>query len=409
MITYKEFEVINTLLKMKGAVDNLSEHVYKNVHYYAFKSEEEVKDLIASLEDKNYIKDQTVTDLGMKEIEDLKVNNAVILAAGSGDISAKSVYNMPKGLFIKNGETLIERQIRQLKEAGINDITVVIGYKQELYFFLVDKWGVNIEINPDLKKNNIYSLYIAKNFIGSTYILNCDNYFEENPFSQYEYNSFHATVYKEDAHNELVVEKNQSGRILSIHSCAKSGECIYGHAYLDHELSRRLLQYMEEEIDDFRVSQLFWEEFVSRHADDLDLYVREYPSDFLFEFDSIQEIQNIDGLFLGNVSGWINEKICSVLNCTEDEISDINVLEKGLSNILFTFVVRGERYIFRYPGDSTQFFIYRKNECVANQLAAKAHADDTFIYIDEQGAKISKFRENCIDLHGKYYYDVELM
>ena len=204
MITYKEFEIINTMLKGSvGAAD-----IYKSVHYYAFKNEDEVESLIVGLKTKGYITDDKVTDLGMQEIEALKVNNAVILAAGGADISAKSVYNMPKGLFMKSGETLIERQIRQLKEAGINDITVVIGYKQELYFFLVDKWGVNIEINPDLKKNNIYSLYIAKNFLGSTYILNCDNYFEENPFSQYEYNSFHATVYKEDAHNELVIKKN---------------------------------------------------------------------------------------------------------------------------------------------------------------------------------------------------------
>lgn len=409
MITYKEFEVINTMLKAKETIKNTSEYVYSNVHYYVFKSQEEVRELVHGLKRKGYIDENGVTKLGLNEIEALRVKNAIILAAGGADISAKSVYNMPKGLFMKNGETLIERQIRQLKEAGIDDITVVIGYKQELYFFLVDKWGVNIEINPDLKKNNIYSLYIAKDFIGSTYVLNCDNYFEKNPFSKYEYNSFHATVFKEDAHNELVVKKNQSGRILSVSSCAQKGECIYGHAYLSPELSRRLLQYMEAEIDDFRISALFWEEFISRHADDLDMYVREYPADFLFEFDSIQEIQNIEGLFLGNVSGWINNKICSVLNCEEDDISDINILQKGLSNILFTFVVRGERYIFRYPGDSTQFFIYRKNECVANKLAAKAHADDTYIYIDEQGAKISKFRENCVDLHGKYYYDVELM
>ena len=409
MITYKEFEVINTMLKSKEPVSDIPEYVYGNVHYYAFKSQDEVAELTASLEGKGYIANGEVTPAGLKEIEPLKVNNAVILAAGGADINAKSVYNMPKGLFMKNGETLIERQIRQLKEAGINDITVVVGYKQELYFFLVDKWGVNLEINTDLNKNNIYSLYMVKNLLGSTYILNCDNYFEENPFSAYEFNSFHATVYKEDAHNELVVKKNQSGRILDVYSCAKSGECIYGHAYIDSELSRRMVGYMDEEIDDFRISALFWEEFVSRHADDLEMFVREYPADFLYEFDSIQEIQNIDGLFLSNVSGWINEKICSVLECTEDEISDINVLEKGLSNILFTFVVRGVKYIFRYPGDSTQFFIYRKNECVANKLAAKAHADDTYIYIDEQGAKISKFRENLIDLHGKYYYDVELM
>ena len=409
MITYKECEVINTMLKGGSWAGNLAGYVYKNVHYYAFKSEEEVASLVESLKDKGYITEDGVTELGKKEIEPLKVNNAIILAAGGADISAKSVYNMPKGLFMKNGETLIERQIRQLKEAGIDDITVVIGYKQELYFFLKDKWNVNLEINPDLKKNNIYSLYIARNFLGSTYILNCDNYFEENPFFRYEFNSFHATVYKENAHNELLVRKNSSGRILEVYSGAKEGECIYGHAYMDPETSRRFLQYMEAEIDDFRVSALFWEEFVSKHAEDLDMYVREYPSDFLFEFDSIQEIQNIEGLFLGNVSGWINEKICSVLNCTEDEISDIVVLQKGLSNILFTFVVRGERYIFRYPGDSTQFFIYRKNECVAQRLGAKAHADDTYVYIDEQGAKISKYRENCIDLHGIYYYDVELM
>ncbi len=412
MITYKEFEVLRTMMKLASfnvCAPYSPELIYKSKYYYVFKSADEVADLILSLEHKGYVSNGEVTQSAISEISSLKVNNAVILAAGGADISAKSVYSMPKGLFMKNGETLIERQIRQLREAGIQDITVVIAYKQELYFFLQDKWGVTLEINPDLKKNNIYSLYVAKNHLGSTYILNCDNYYEENPFSQYEYNSYHATVYKEDARNELLVRKNSSGRILSLYSGAQSGECIYGHAYLDKELSRRLVKYMDEEIDDFRVSALFWEEFISRHSDDLDMYVREYPSNQLYEFDSIQEIQNIEGLFLGNVSGKINKKICDVLNCKEDDINDIVILQKGLTNILFTFVVRGERYIFRYPGDSSQFFIYRKNECVAQKLAAKAHADDTYVYIDESGVKISKFRENCHDLHGLYYHDVELM
>lgn len=406
MINYKEFEVIKTILNQGVSA---AEAIYANTHHYVFKDADEVKALVVSLEKKGYLKDGKVSETAMVEIEPCKVKNAVILAAGGSDISAKSVYSMPKGLFMKNGETLIERQIRQLKEVGINDITVVIAYKQELYFFLQDKWGVNLEINPDLKKNNIYSLYIAKNYLDSTYILNCDNYFEENPFSAYEYNAFHATVYKEDAHNELVVRKNESGRILEVYSNVKSGECIYGHAYMDSAFSARFKKYMEEEISDFRISALFWEEFVSRHADNLNMFVHEYSPEVVFEFDSIQEIQNIDGLFLGSVSGRINEKICEVLNCSENEINDIVILEKGLTNILFTFVIRGERYIFRYPGDSSKFFIYRKNECIAQKLGAKAHADDTYVYIDESGVKISKYRENCHDLHGKYYQDVELM
>lgn len=406
MINYKEFEVIKAMV-CRGAVS--AEDVYNNTYHNVFESVDEVKKLICSLENKNYIKAGQVTELVMAEIEPCRVKNAIILAAGGSDVSAKSVYSMPKGLFVKNGETLIERQIRQLKEAGIQDITVVIAYKQELYFFLQDKWGVNLEINPDLKKNNIYSLYIARNHLDSTYICNCDNYFQENPFFLYEYSTFHVTVWKEDAHNELLVKKNNSGRILNIYSGEKFGECIYGHAYMDSAFCSEFKKYLEKEIDDFRVSALFWEEFVSKHVDNLDMYVHKFSPEIVFEFDEIQQIQNIDGLFLSNVSGRINGKICEVLKCTENEINDIVILEKGLTNILFTFVVRGERYIFRYPGDSSAFFIYRKNECVAQRIAAKSHADDTYVYIDESGVKISKFRENCKNLNGIYYHDIELM
>lgn len=409
MITYKEFEIIRTMLKSGAPIKDIPDYVYENKQYQVFKSLEEIAGLVSSLTDKGYISENAITPAALKEIESLRVDNAVILAAGGSDISEKSVYSMPKGLYVKNGETLIERQIRQLKEAGIKDITVVVGYKQEMYFFLEEKWDVALEINPDLKKNNIYSLYIARHHLKNTYICNCDNYFEENPFSLYEYNAFHATVYKENAHNELVVKKNNSGRITSIYSGVESGECIYGHAYLDRAFSRRLTTFLQEEIDDFRVSALFWEEFVGRHMDDLDMYVREYSFDFLYEFDSIQEIQNIDSLFLENVSGKISRKICDVLKCKEDEISNIEILQKGLTNVLFTFVVNRARYIFRYPGESSSFFIYRKNECRAQKLAAQAGVDNTYVYIDETGIKISRFVEKCRDLNQIYYRDMELM
>ena len=42
-------------------------------------------------------------------------------------------YEIPKGLLQVKGERLIERQIRQLQEAGIEDITVIVGiYKKNV-------------------------------------------------------------------------------------------------------------------------------------------------------------------------------------------------------------------------------------------------------------------------------------
>lgn len=414
MITYKEFEILRALISYRQEIGacrqkNTIQHVMNHIWHPVFTSQEEVQELIAALEDKGYLSDGEVTEAAYAEIAPCRVENAVILAAGNSDLSAKSVYSMPKGLYIKNGETLIGRQIRQLKEAGITEIVVVVGYKQEMYFYLEEKCGVRLEINPDWRKNNIFSLYTARRYLGNTYICNCDNYFEKNPFALYEYDAFHATVYKEDASNELLAATNDFGRITKIYSGAACGECIYGHAYLDRKFSRRLKHYLEEEIGDFRVSSLFWEEFVSRHIEDLDIYVRRYPSDFLYEFDSIQEIQNIDSLFLENVSGKINSKICEVLNCRERDIGNIEILQKGLTNVLFTFDVQGEKYIFRYPGESSSNIVYRKKEIRAQELAAKAGVDRTCIYIDESGIKISRFVRGCKPLGGIYYKDLPFM
>ena len=62
------------------------------------------------------------------EHKKFKIDNAVILAAGFSSRFAPLSLHTPKALLKVKGEILIERQIRQLQEAGIRDIYVVTGY-----------------------------------------------------------------------------------------------------------------------------------------------------------------------------------------------------------------------------------------------------------------------------------------
>ena len=55
-------------------------------------------------------------------------DNAVILAGGTGARFAPLSYDKPKGLIEVKGEIMLERQIRQLQAAGVNDIYIVTGY-----------------------------------------------------------------------------------------------------------------------------------------------------------------------------------------------------------------------------------------------------------------------------------------
>ncbi|MBQ3301514.1 MAG: NTP transferase domain-containing protein, partial [Eggerthellaceae bacterium] len=94
-------------------------------------------------------KDGDVTESGIAALEPYKVENAVIMAAGMSTRFAPISYERPKGVLRVKGEVLIERQIRQLQEAGINDIIVVVGYMKEQFFYLEDKFGVTIRINEE--------------------------------------------------------------------------------------------------------------------------------------------------------------------------------------------------------------------------------------------------------------------
>jgi len=82
---------------------------------------------------------------------------AIIMAAGFGSRIAEITNNLPKSFLEINNEKLIERAIRLLRERDINDITVVTGYKSELFIELLDE-NINFVNNP---------LYFCTNVLGS--------------------------------------------------------------------------------------------------------------------------------------------------------------------------------------------------------------------------------------------------
>ena len=55
----------------------------------------------------------------------MKVDNAIIMAAGTASRFAPLSFEKPKALIEVRGEILIERQIKQLQEAGITDVIIV--------------------------------------------------------------------------------------------------------------------------------------------------------------------------------------------------------------------------------------------------------------------------------------------
>jgi choline kinase len=87
---------------------------------------------------------------------------AIILAAGMGTRLQHLTEDQPKCLVKLWGTSLLERQIEQLKNAGIKDILVVGGFKAEK---IVPIWP-SLVVNHDFNSSNmVYSLTFALDWL----------------------------------------------------------------------------------------------------------------------------------------------------------------------------------------------------------------------------------------------------
>ena len=153
-----EFNVLYEVYK-EGSV------IYQNIVRNTGYESEQVSKVIEGLREKGWI-ESGITKKGYEELEQYRVDNAIIMAAGFGIRSLPLSRVVPKGLFEVKGEVLIERQIRQLKEAGIEQIIVVVGYLKEKFEYLKEKYQVILVENEDYYRyNNISSLYAAKEYL----------------------------------------------------------------------------------------------------------------------------------------------------------------------------------------------------------------------------------------------------
>lgn len=324
--------------------------------------------------------------------------NAIILAAGKSNRFAPFTYEKPKGLFRVKGEILIERQIEQLHKAGITDIVVVVGYMKEKFFYLEQKYGVQLVVNNEFgKKGNLYSLYVAREHLFNTYICCADHYFVSNPFIEdnAENRSYRAVSYQAGKFREFGIACSDAEVITDLTIGGKDSLAMVGCAYMNERFTRTFRALMESEIGDFGVASMFWEEFYAKHMRQLTFYKKEFPTDSILEFDSIEDLRAFDSEFLLNVDSEIITNICTTLRCNPNSITDISVINAGLTNVSFAFECNGEKFVYRHPGGTAGNLIDRQAELFAQLAAKEIGIDKSVIHMELSGWKISYFVKNA--------------
>lgn len=254
-----------------------------------------------------------------------KVDNAVIMAAGTASRFAPLSYERPKALIEVKGEVLIERQIRQLQEAGIPQIIVVVGYMKEDFRYLEDKFGVILVDNDSyLTRNNNASIYAAKDYIRNTYICSSDNYFNENPFESEVDEAYYAAVFAQGHTEEWCMQEDAEGFICDVQVGGEDAWFMLGHVFWSEEFSKAFLEILEKIYDLPETANVLWEKIFMDHLDVLKMKIRKYPESFIFEFDTLDELRQFDTSYIDDTRSEILQSVAQTLGCRQRDIQEVH-------------------------------------------------------------------------------------
>lgn len=332
------------------------------------------------------------TEKALREAKEKAPKNAIILAAGFGMRMVPINTETPKGLLEIKGERLIECTIRQLHEVGITEIYIVVGFMKEQYEYLIDEYGVDLIVAPDYtSKNNLHSLKTAADHLSNSYIIPCDIWCEKNPYSRNELYSWYMvsdlvdddSTVRVNRKQELVVQKEQAG-----------GNAMIGICYLLEAEAETVRERLEELGRDSRYDGTFWEETLYQ-KDRMIVTARVVHAADAVEINTYEQLREIDRDSSQLQTDAI-QVICEALGAQQDEVTNITVLKKGMTNRSFLFSCKDKKYIMRIPGEGTDQLINRRQEAAVYQTIAGRKICDEIAYINpENGYKITEYLDGA--------------
>lgn len=241
---------------------------------------------------------------------------ALMLAAGKGSRLGRYTKDNTKCMLEVNGKTLLERCIDALKEANINKLVLVLGYKKDNVINYIKDKGLDkkIEIeyvfNEDYDiTNNIYSLFLAKDIFKreDTILLESD------------------LIYEPSIIKELIESKYDNAAVLAKYEQWMDGTVVT----LDSE--KNILEFTEKQDFDYdKINKYyktvniykFSKEYIEKYyIPFLDAYVKAYGNNCYYEL----VLKVISGINKSLLKGYVikNKKWYEIDDCQDLDISEL--------------------------------------------------------------------------------------
>lgn len=242
---------------------------------------------------------------------------ALLLAAGRGTRISRYLSGMPKCTVDIGGERLIRYTVELLRDHGIREIGIVLGYRQEVIREVLSGLNVVYFYNPFFDvTNSIASVWFAKSFLGGyggngslaaaggdicraddMMLMNADVYIDGHLLDMIMSEQRSPVMFADETRRETADYKFYfENHILKKYGKDLEGDDISGEyigiARFGRGFTPQFVGRMEQMIGEQKHS-LWWENVLYELSGEQDIYVQDVQGEFWAEVDYIEDYERI--------------------------------------------------------------------------------------------------------------------